>query len=86
PDMYLDEFQEQLWLQHGVIIGISTIWNTLTELGLSQKKLSKVAAECSATACTKFMHNIAEELPERLVFINKGRVDLRTTYRLNGWA
>ncbi|KIJ40477.1 hypothetical protein M422DRAFT_87097, partial [Sphaerobolus stellatus SS14] len=88
-DIYLDEFQEQLQLQHSVIVGISTIWNTLTELGLSQKKMSYsgiIQANHNATTCAEFKHNIADELPERLVFINESRVDLQTTYRLNGWA
>jgi transposase len=39
PKMYLDEMQIQLLQKHGVIVGISTIWDTLMELGLSRKKV-----------------------------------------------
>jgi transposase len=40
PDMFLDEIQEELKMQHGVIVGLSTIWDMLTELGLSRKWVS----------------------------------------------
>ncbi|KIJ25253.1 hypothetical protein M422DRAFT_81019, partial [Sphaerobolus stellatus SS14] len=42
PDMYLDEFQEQLCIQHGIIVGLATIWNTLTNLGLTRKKVTPI--------------------------------------------
>jgi len=32
--------QELLLLQHGVVVGISTIWNALAEAGISHKKVS----------------------------------------------
>ena len=41
--MYLDEMQAQLQQQHGVIAGITTIWDTLTELGLGYKKVHSIA-------------------------------------------
>lgn len=37
PDIYLDEMQDQLHSQHRVIMGLSTIWDTLTKLGLSRE-------------------------------------------------
>ena len=40
PDIYLDEMQSQLQQQHGLVVGISTIWETLVELGLTRKKVS----------------------------------------------
>lgn len=37
--MYLDVLQEELMKQMGVFVGLSTVWNTLTELGLTRKKV-----------------------------------------------
>ena len=39
PDIYLDEMQTKLQEQHGIIVGLSTIWEALTELGLTRKKV-----------------------------------------------
>ncbi|KIJ40118.1 hypothetical protein M422DRAFT_112421, partial [Sphaerobolus stellatus SS14] len=86
PDMYLDEFQEQLRAQHGIIVGLATIWRTLVALGLSRKRLSKVAAECNEAAREAYRFTIGAESPERLVFVDESRVDLHTTYRINGWS
>ncbi|KIJ46833.1 hypothetical protein M422DRAFT_226531 [Sphaerobolus stellatus SS14] len=86
PDIYLDEFQEQLRVQHGIILGLATIWKTLTSLGLTRKKLSKAAAERNEADRARSRFQIGAESPERLVFVDESRVDLRTTYRLNGWA
>jgi hypothetical protein len=102
PDIYLDEIQAQLQQQHGLIIGISTIWETLTELGLIHKKvsynqslcdnphtslqLSKAAAERNAACRAHYQFQIGAESPERLVFIDESHIDCHTTYRLFGWA
>jgi hypothetical protein len=47
PDMYLDEMQNQLQQIHGIIVGISTIWETLKELGLSCKKVCSFGTICN---------------------------------------
>ena len=41
PDIYLDELQTQLQQQHGLVVGLSTIWDTLVDLGLTRKKVSR---------------------------------------------
>ena len=41
PDLYIDEMQEHLLLQHGIVVGITTIWNALTEIGINHKKVSR---------------------------------------------
>jgi transposase len=38
PDIFLDEIQDQLEDQHGVIVSIATIWRTLKRLGITSKK------------------------------------------------
>ncbi|KIK73649.1 hypothetical protein PAXRUDRAFT_20640 [Paxillus rubicundulus Ve08.2h10] len=37
-DLYLDKIQEQLLTLHQVSISLSTIWQTLKQLGLSSKQ------------------------------------------------
>ena len=49
-------------------------------------KLSKVAAERSQAARSYFKYAIGAESPDRLVFIDESRIDIRTSYRLYGWA
>ncbi|KAJ3504066.1 hypothetical protein NLJ89_g8133 [Agrocybe chaxingu] len=38
PDIYLDELQEQLFLQHDIKISLDSISRTLKRLGMSSKK------------------------------------------------
>ena len=40
PDLYLDEIQQQLEDQHGVIVSLATVWRTLRRLGITSKKVS----------------------------------------------
>ena len=37
PDLYLDEIQEQLQVQHNVEVSLATIWRTLKRLGIGLK-------------------------------------------------
>lgn len=39
PDIYLDEIQDELQEQHGIVVSISTIWRTLKRLGITSKKV-----------------------------------------------
>jgi len=43
PDIYLDELQTQLQLQHGLVVGMSTIWDALVAMGLTRKKVSYIS-------------------------------------------
>ncbi|KIJ22688.1 hypothetical protein M422DRAFT_83984, partial [Sphaerobolus stellatus SS14] len=86
PDLYLDELQKHLQEMFGLYIGISTIWDTLTDLGLTRKRLSKAAAERNEEARSQYRFRIGAESPDRLVFIDESRIDCRATYRLYGWA
>jgi transposase len=40
PDLYLDEIQQQLEDQHGVIVSLATVWRTLRRLGITSKKVT----------------------------------------------
>ena len=43
PDLYLDEMQKILQELYGVVVGISTLSQTLRELGLTRKKVPDIA-------------------------------------------
>ncbi|KIJ43433.1 hypothetical protein M422DRAFT_253316 [Sphaerobolus stellatus SS14] len=86
PDMYLDELQQQLCKQHGVIIGLSTLWRMLKSLGLTCKKLAHVAAEHNEDVCNHYRFEIGAEAPNHLVFVDESCIDCRTSYHLKGWA
>ncbi|KAJ7586941.1 hypothetical protein C8J56DRAFT_787260 [Mycena floridula] len=90
PDIFLDEIQVQLEVQHGLELSISTIYRTLKQLGITNKKanvqLSREAAERSAEARRDFSHAIAEYPPTYLVCADESAVNILTTYRLNGWS
>ena len=40
PDLYLDEIQDHLPQLFDVYVGISTLWDNLTELSLTCKRVS----------------------------------------------
>jgi len=48
-------------------------------------KLSKAAAEHNHALRVRFRLLIGSESPDRLVFIDESRIDVRTRYQLNGW-
>ncbi|KAJ7580331.1 hypothetical protein C8J56DRAFT_867191 [Mycena floridula] len=86
PDIFLDEIQVQLEEQHGLELSLSAIYRTLKRLGITNKKLSREAAECSAEARRDFSLAIAEYPPSYLVCADESAVNILTTYRLNGWS
>jgi hypothetical protein len=49
PDIFLDEIQDQLEDQHGVIVSIATIWRTLKRLGITSKNVCCVCIHGEAT-------------------------------------
>ncbi|KAJ7659630.1 hypothetical protein DFH06DRAFT_954656, partial [Mycena polygramma] len=86
PDIYLDEIQEQLYLQHDIDVSLATILRTMKQLGLSSKKLSRQAAERCEHARCDFIMRIGDEPAERIVCADASAVNILTTYRRNGWA
>ncbi|KAJ7652170.1 hypothetical protein DFH06DRAFT_963748, partial [Mycena polygramma] len=86
PDMYLDEIQEQLFAQHDIEVSLATISRTLRRLGLSSKKLSRVASERCDDTRRGFFMEIGDEPADRLVCADESAVNILTSYRRNGWA
>ncbi|KAJ7196591.1 hypothetical protein B0H12DRAFT_985715, partial [Mycena haematopus] len=75
PDMYLDELQLQLLLVHDIEVSLATLSRTLKRLGYSNKKLSRVAAERSASKRRAYKHEIGNYPPEYLVFADEAAVN-----------
>ncbi|KAJ7763529.1 hypothetical protein DFH07DRAFT_697397, partial [Mycena maculata] len=86
PDIYLDEIQEHLYIQHDIDVSLDTISRTLHRLGYGSKKLSKQAAERCADARRDFVMAIGNEPPERIVCADESAVNILTSYRQNGWS
>ncbi|KAJ7189358.1 hypothetical protein GGX14DRAFT_326455, partial [Mycena pura] len=86
PDIYLDEIQEYLYIQHDVDVSLATISRTLHRLGYGSKKLSKPAAERCADARRDFIMAIGNEPVDRIVCADESAVNILTSYRRNGWS
>ncbi|KAJ6453022.1 hypothetical protein C8R47DRAFT_946912, partial [Mycena vitilis] len=86
PDIYLDEIQEQLFIQHDVDVSLATVSRTMKRLGLSSKKLSRAAAERCEHARWHFLMEIGDEPADRIVCADESAVNILTSYRRNGWS
>ncbi|KAJ7198941.1 hypothetical protein GGX14DRAFT_325846, partial [Mycena pura] len=86
PDMYLDEIQEHLYLQHEVDCSLATICRTLHRLGIGSKKLSRHAAERCEAARRAFLMEIGDEPADYFVCADESAVNILTSYRRNGWS
>ncbi|KAJ6586665.1 hypothetical protein B0H10DRAFT_1628922, partial [Mycena sp. CBHHK59/15] len=76
PDMYLDEIQEHLYLQHEVDCFLATICRTLHRLGIGSKKLSRHAAERCETARCAFLMEIGDEPTDYFVCADESAVNI----------
>ncbi|KAF8310143.1 hypothetical protein DL93DRAFT_2030715, partial [Clavulina sp. PMI_390] len=86
PDLYLDEIQACVADVFQVQVPLSTIHQTLKWLGFSSKRLSKRAAERNERKRAQFMLRIGQYQPRQLVFVDESALNIKTTYRLNGWS
>jgi hypothetical protein len=65
--MFLDEIQDQLFHQHGIVISLATISHTLKGLGISSKKVCNDAPQTSnpfhnhAFSFPKLQRNVAKK-------------------------
>ncbi|KAJ7658916.1 hypothetical protein B0H17DRAFT_883702, partial [Mycena rosella] len=72
PNAYLDEIQEQLYLQHEIDVSLGTICRTLKPLGISSKK----AEERCEHARRAFLMDIGNEPADRLVCGDESAVNI----------
>ncbi|KAF8575105.1 hypothetical protein K439DRAFT_1370747, partial [Ramaria rubella] len=86
PDMYLDEITLELMDKLGLSISLSTVHHSLKLLGITTKKLSKVALEHCKTRRMAFLFEISDEPIDRLVFMDESAVNTLTSYQSMGRA
>ncbi|KAJ7346093.1 hypothetical protein DFH08DRAFT_701525 [Mycena albidolilacea] len=83
PDMFLDEIQEALFIQHDIDVSLATICRTFRRLGISSKRAS---AERCAHARRDFLMEIGDEPADRIVCADESADNILTSYRRNGWS
>ncbi|KAH7098748.1 hypothetical protein BKA62DRAFT_587178, partial [Auriculariales sp. MPI-PUGE-AT-0066] len=86
PDMFLEEIKCELWDRHRISVSLSTLYRSMKELDLPLKGLSKRAAEASAEKRIKYINEVRNEPPERLVFGDESAVNALTGMRTHGRA
>ncbi|KAJ6522610.1 hypothetical protein B0H19DRAFT_857960, partial [Mycena capillaripes] len=84
PDIFLDEIQEALFIEHDIDVSLATICRTLHRLGISSKRLSHQAAERCEHARRDFLMEIGNEPADRIVCADESAVNILTSYRRNG--
>ncbi|KAJ7194135.1 hypothetical protein GGX14DRAFT_378286 [Mycena pura] len=85
PDIYLDEIQEYLYIQHDVDVSLATISRTLHRLGYGSKKVRSLRFRC-ADVRRDFIMAIGNEPVDRIVCADESAVNILTSYRRNGWS
>ena len=85
PTLYLDEIQEWLIIAHDIGIGKTALNDHLHDIGLSYKRLHKIAAERDQVAWEAFHQHARENwVASQLVFVDETSADDRTIYRHYG--
>ncbi|KAF8590099.1 hypothetical protein K439DRAFT_1297002, partial [Ramaria rubella] len=84
PDTYLDEITLELNDAVGVDVSIATVHRSLKLLGITSKKLSKVAFERCHAYHLDFLFKIASESADCLVFTDESAINTLTSYRSMG--
>ena len=86
PTLYLNKIQEKLESTHGVDVSIATISRTLDQLALSNKQVSKVAAEHNELLWATWVAAHGHIPKEYFVFLDESSVDDLTGQRQKGWS
>ena len=71
PTMYLEELQSELRECTGTRVHVSTICCTVHYLGLTRKKVQKVALQCSEELQVQFMAEISMFNPEMIIWVDE---------------
>ncbi|KAF8583044.1 hypothetical protein K439DRAFT_1288736, partial [Ramaria rubella] len=86
PDMSLDEIALELMDKLGISVAISTVHYSLKLLGITTKKLSKMALEHCEACRMAFLFEISDEPATCLVFMDESAVNTLKSYRSVGHA
>ena len=87
PDIYLDELQYWLAIEHDIAISISALHRNLEDVGLTRKLLHKIALERDELIRAEFRENIEQNFSgtgEELVFVDEASKNDHSTARRYG--
>jgi hypothetical protein len=83
----LDEIAEWLALYHNLPISITALHDNLQDLGLTHKRLRRVAAECDDVYRAAWMNEVLMHYTaDQMVLLNKSSKDGHTLFRQYGRA
>jgi transposase len=86
--MYLDEIQEQLIIQRGVKISLSSLSRCVHRLRFTHKCVLGRALERNSQLRAVFMNRMADQVPDpnMLMFGDEASKDEKTSTRRKGWS
>ena len=84
--MYLEELQSELYELTGTRVHMSTICRTVQHLGLTRKKVQRIALQCSEELQIKFMAEISMFNPEMIIWIDETGSARRNSVRSYGYS
>ncbi|KAJ3536464.1 hypothetical protein NMY22_g6034 [Coprinellus aureogranulatus] len=84
PGYFLDEFLDLLDTNRFISVHFTTIYRELERLGMSRKKLKKIASERNNLLRADFVGRMAAYSPEELCFLDETSKDKRTVGRRYG--
>ena len=71
PTMYLEELQSELYELTGTWVHVSTICRTVQHLGLTRKKVQRIALQCSEELQLQFIAEISIFDPEMITVLSE---------------
>ena len=83
--MYLEELQSELHECTGTWVHVSTICRTVHYLGLTRKKVQRVALQCSEELQLQFMAEISMFNPEMIIWVDETGSAQRNSVRSYGY-
>ncbi|KAJ3502659.1 hypothetical protein NLJ89_g8785 [Agrocybe chaxingu] len=86
PDWFLDEFLDLLESNRFISVHYTTIYRELKRMGVSRKKLRRIAKERNEDLRADYIRTISQYSPEELGFIDEFSKDERTLQRRCGRA
>jgi hypothetical protein len=86
PTHYLDEVSDYIFDEFSILLGISTISETLKKLKWSSKTVQKQAAERNEDLRDNWVISLSQWNPEQLVFLDESAASEKTKDRKRGWA
>lgn len=86
PTMYLEELQSELYDLTGTWVHISTICRTVHRLGLTRKRVQRVALQCREELQLQFMAEISMFEPEMIIWVDETGSSRRNAVRSYGYS